>query len=215
MPTELAARLDVLEGFAGPAPPVPSTDGWQLVLLENVAYLTDDATRRAAFDRLRERVGLDPGDIAAASLAVLEEVVAGIRRGERAGRLRRCAELALSEASWRDYPGIGRPGVERIELFTGVRPVLALESNSLRVLFRLGYGQPRRGYDALYRSVQADASAHLDADAPTLVRAHQLLRRHGQSVCRRTAPACPACPLRPGCVAAAGHRPLGDPSGPA
>ena len=197
MTTALAARLDALEAFAGPPPPVPATDGWGLVLLENVAYLVDDTTRVTAFRRLRERVGLDPEAILAAPMVRLEQVVAGIRPGERAERLRRCAELRLAGAPWRDFPGIGRPGLERIELFTGARPVLALESNAVRVLFRLGYGQPRRGYDALHRSVQGAAAAELPPDGPTLVRAHQLLRRHGQTVCRRTAPACPPARYAP------------------
>jgi hypothetical protein len=41
----LPVLLDELEqaaGPAGPAGPVPSSDGWELVLAENVAYLVDD-----------------------------------------------------------------------------------------------------------------------------------------------------------------------------
>jgi endonuclease III len=30
-------------------------------------------------------------------------------------------------------------------------------------------------------------------------RAHQLLRRHGQELCRNTAPACDRCPLASSC----------------
>ena len=33
--------LDELEQAAGPADPVPSSDGWELVLAENVAYLVE------------------------------------------------------------------------------------------------------------------------------------------------------------------------------
>jgi hypothetical protein len=38
----LPVLLDELEQAAGPAGPVPSSDGWELVLAENVAYLVDD-----------------------------------------------------------------------------------------------------------------------------------------------------------------------------
>ena len=39
----------------------------------------------------------------------------------------------------------------------------------------------------------------LPEDYPWLISAHQLLRRHGQEICRRSAPVCEACPLTEGC----------------
>ena len=180
------------------------------MLRENVAYLVDDATRDRCFAALRTQVGLDPEAILAASDHELGAVVGGMRPHERVERLRRCAELRLADAPWRSYPGIGRPGVERIELFSGQRPVLALDSNALRVLFRLGYGEPGR-YDAIYRSVQSAAQQELPPAVAAVQRAHQLLRRHGQQICTRAAPVCATCPLRTGCAAALGRRPLDDP----
>ena len=53
--------------------------------------------------------------------------MAGARPAERVERLRRCAELAIVGAPWRQYPGIGQPGLDRIGLFTGSRAVLALD----------------------------------------------------------------------------------------
>jgi hypothetical protein len=38
--------LDRLEEAGGPADPVPSADGWELVLAENVAYLRQLRHRR-------------------------------------------------------------------------------------------------------------------------------------------------------------------------
>jgi hypothetical protein len=93
---------------------------------------------------LRDSVGFEPASILAASDEELAVVVAGPRPADRIERLRRCAELHIAGASWRDYPGIGRPGAQRIELFTGERAVLALDSNGLRVLYRIGYGEPSR-----------------------------------------------------------------------
>lgn len=42
---KLPALLDQLEEAGGPADPVPSADGWELVLAENMAYLVDDQRR--------------------------------------------------------------------------------------------------------------------------------------------------------------------------
>jgi endonuclease III len=183
----LSDRLDRLEAEDGPAPQLPSRDGWELVLAENVAYLVDDVRRWQAMDRLR------------ATTDELLAVVTGMQPATRVARLRRCAELALADAPWRDYPSIGPPGVERIRLFTGQEPVLALESNGLRVLQRWGYGIESANYGWSYRSAQRDAAAELEQDLDVLVRAHQLLRRHGMTRCRRTGPECVRCPVRDDC----------------
>jgi endonuclease III len=128
--------------------------------------------------------------------------VVGVRQADRVTRLRRCAELAIAGAPWRAFPGIGAPGVERIELFTGTRAVLALEANALRVLIRLGYGDARRSYWASYRQAQSAASAELPASVPAMQRATQLLRRHGQTTCRWTSPACATCAIVSHCPSA-------------
>jgi adenine-specific DNA glycosylase len=202
----LPGLLDQLEQAGGPADPVPSADGWELVLAENVAYLVDDQRRWQALGRLRDTVGLAPEQILAAPDAVLLAAVAGARPAERAQRLRRCAELAIAGAPWHAYPGIGPPGADRIALFTGSKAVLALDANGLRVLTRLGYASPARSYAAGYRQAQAAASARLPATVPVLRRAYQLLRRHGQTVCRRKDPGCPGCAIAGGCPSA-GHPP--------
>ena len=178
---------------------------------ENVAYLVDDDVRGRCLAASREAVGLDPAAIVSAPPAVLTSVVAGMRPADRVERIRKCAELRLAGAPWRSYPGIGKPGVERIELFTGTRPVLALESNGLRVLYRLGYGERGRSYDATYKAVQREAAAEVPADVTAMQRAHQLLRRHGRSTCTRTSPACEFCPVLPMCAAGSGERSLADP----
>jgi len=204
----LPVLLDELEQAAGPADPVPSSDAWELVLAENVAYLVDDQRRWRAFGELRRVVGLAPEQILAASAETLRGVVAGARPAERAERLRRCAELAIAGAPWRQYPGIGQPGLDRIALFTGSRVVLALDANALRVLSRLGYGHPARSYAASYRQAQTEASTRLPATVPALQRAAQLLRRHGQTVCRRRDPACSDCVIAGDCPSAGNPPPL-------
>lgn len=91
-------------------------------------------------------------------------------------------------------------------MFTGARAVLALDANGLRVLTRLGYGSPARSYATSYRQTQAMASERLPAQVPALQRAYQLLRRHGQAVCRRRDPACSNCAIAADCPSA-GHPP--------
>jgi len=201
---DLPALLDQLEQADGPPDPVPSADGWELVLAENVAYLVDDKRRWQALAELRTTVGLAPDQILAAPESVLRAIAIG--PGDRVQRLRRCAELAIAGAPWRAYPGIGQPGQDRIDLFTGSRPVLALDANALRVLTRLGHATPARSYATSYREAQAAASAQLPAAVPALQRAHQLLRRHGQLTCRRKDPACSTCALAQDCPSA-GHPP--------
>ena len=206
MTGELPALLDRLEEAGGPPGPVPSADGWELVLAENVAYLVDDRRRWQAVADLRRLTGLDPALLLAAATDALAGVVAGPHPEQRVARLRRCAELAIAGAPWRAFPGIGQPGADRIDLFTGARAVLALDANALRVLTRLGYAAPARSYSVGYRQAQAAASAALPATVPALQRASLLLRRHGQLACRRKEPSCPACPLAGDCPSA-GHAP--------
>ncbi len=52
---------------------------------------------------------------------------------------------------------------------------------------------------ASYRSAQEAIREQLPEDYDTLVRARQLLRQHGQELCRRSRPLCDACPLRTQC----------------
>ena len=198
--------LDRLEAASGPADAVPSTDGWELVLAESIAYLVDDHARWQAVGQLKDAVGLEPEQILAAPTSVLAEIVAGVRPAERVERLRACAELAIAGAPWRAFPGIGPPGADRIDLFTGARAVLALDANGLRVLCRLGYGAPERSYSVSYRTAKESASAELPATVTALQRAHQLLRRHGRAVCRRKDPVCVSCPIAADCPSA-GHPP--------
>src|SRR5215831_2041500 len=205
---DLPALLDLLEQAGGPPDPVPSADGWELVLAENVAYLVDDQRRWQALANLRRLTGLVPEQILSAPETLLRTVVAGPRPEQRVQRLRRCAELAIAAAPWRAYPGIGQPGADRIDLFTGARAVLALDANALRVLARLGYAAPARSYPVSYRHAQAAATARLSATVPALQRASLLLRRHGQLTCHRKDPACPGCPLAGDCPSAGHPAPL-------
>lgn len=85
-------------------------------------------------------------------------------------------------------------------MFTGTYPLLALESNGLRVLLRLGFAEEKKNYSASYRGVREALVGQLPSKCDSLVAAHQLLRQHGQELCKRTRPLCEAeCPLTAEC----------------
>jgi endonuclease-3 len=190
-----------------------------MVLLERVAYLVSDERRAEAFAALKKRVGTSADRILAAPRKVLVEVarLGGMHPERRAEDLREIARivkdrfggdlpsalrLPLPDAkrALRLFPGIGEPGAEKILLFSGAYALLPLESNGLRTLLRLGFGVEQKAYAASYRSAQAAVAEGLPRDTAWLVRAHQLLRRHGQTICKASVPLCARCPLRGDCA---------------
>ena len=194
------------------------SDPLQLILFENVGYLIDDARRELAFAALREQVGLKPTDILAAPIEQLIGVtkLGGIHpelRAQRlkeisrivlndfAGDLRNALQLPLPKAikALKKFPSIGDPGAEKILLFSKTYPVLALESNGLRVLLRLGFGQEHKNYSTSYASVREALKDQIGDDCDFLIRAHQVLRQHGKETCRTNNPVCASCPVRQSC----------------
>jgi endonuclease III len=212
--TQLVERL---ASHYGEPEKAPRRTLFELVLFENVAYLVDDDARLRAFEALRANVGLEPEQILAASGAdLLAASGAGILASNQVDKLRRIAQLALDafdgdlerlrHLPLRDarkalmrFPSIGEPGAEKILLFGRSHVVLGLESNGVRVLTRVGLVAEARSYAATYRQVQQVVAPEAERGFDWLLRAHQLLRQHGQSLCRRTRPACEQCPLNDAC----------------
>jgi endonuclease III len=211
---EVVERLNDYYG----QPKEPKLDGpWEMILWENVAYLTDDERRRKAFQTLKKRVGTKPEQILSATDEALLEVTRhGILADQFAEKLRKCAQIALEEfggdlrpvlmlpypkakKALQKLPGLGEPGAEKILLFSRTHLALALESNGLRVLLRLGFGEEKKSYSTTYRLVQRSVDEELDRDYSWLIQAHLLLRNHGQELCRRSEPSCNRCPLAPDC----------------
>ena len=92
------------------------------------------------------------------------------------------------------FPTIGDPGAVKILLLCGVGDELALDSNGLRVLTRVGLGREQRDYGAMYRSVLEALNGALPPDAASLAQAYLLLREHGKTICRNNGPDCGHCP---------------------
>ena len=219
----LADAVAVLERTFGAPEGPPTADPFELVLHENVAYLASPEKRREAFEELRSTVGTTPEALLAARPGALERVAAGILKGGAAEKLRECARIAVEELGGdvaaaldrdpagarrllRKFPGIGEPGADKVLLLSGRVPTLAPESNALRVLARLGVIREEKSYARTYAAGNEAGVRALPPKIPALRRAHLLLQRHGQTLCRRTAPLCDACPLARGCAYAKASR---------
>src|SRR5689334_19165214 len=83
-----------------PKPPAAGRDPLALIAWEMVAYLSDDATRDAAFRALKRRVGLSAQALLDVPLPVLAEICrlgGPVHPLERAKRMKICAAIALDD----------------------------------------------------------------------------------------------------------------------
>ncbi|HEX6810087.1 MAG TPA: hypothetical protein VF384_00565 [Planctomycetota bacterium] len=218
-PRRLQKILTQLAEEQGAIDDGPPRDPWHAILWENVVYLTDEARRRKAFAQLRSATGLDAAIIAAAPDEVLLPICGkGKLAGQQVAKLRECAELFASTGDPRElvklpeakarkglcaFPGIGLPGFHRLRLFARVEPCATFESNGVRSLARLHFGEEQKDYAATYRAVTAVAAEELTEDVDVRIDAWLRLRRHGQQTCRRQ-PLCDACPVANHCAARRG-----------
>jgi endonuclease-3 len=217
--TALRDVVDALVAeFGEPTPPVV-VDPFEQTVFEACSYLVDDAQRLAVFENLRATCGMTPKKLLDAGEKRIAAAIAdgGMRPPMRAAKVLDCARIAtdigdldaaarrpLDEATriFQRFPNLGRPGAERVLLFCGAHAVLSLDSNALRVLVRLGFAPESKNYAKTYRDVRAAVDPDVPDDVAWVVRAHQVLRRHGQDVCKRTKPDCARCPLRTRCPSA-------------
>jgi len=210
------AKLE--QHYGSPYGPITS-DPFELILLENVAYLVSDERREKAFATLRKHAGTKPHEILAASPDDILQAtkLGGMHPEKRVNRLREIALIAMNEfdgdfkrvlkmplakakQALRKFPSIGEPSAEKILLFTRSYPVLGLDSNGLRVLLRLGFGEEKKNYTSTYQSAQEAIRDQLQGDFDWLIDAHILLRQHGKELCKTNKPLCEECPLRKRCA---------------
>ena len=204
--------------YGEPKPPI-TADPFELILLENIAYLVSDERREEAFARLRKHAGTKPHEILSASHDEILKAtkLGGMHPEQRVSRLREIALIAMNDfegdlksvlrlplpkakQALRKFPSIGEPSAEKILLFTRSYPILGLDSNGLRVLVRLGFGEEKKNYSATYRSVQEAIKDQLKDDYSWLIDAHVLLRQHGKELCKTNRPLCEKCPVNKSCA---------------
>jgi endonuclease-3 len=215
----LALLLNKLEKHYGKLPPPRLTDPYLMIVFANCAYPATDAGCTKGFDILQREIGTGIDDILGADDADLIRVMKGhgMFPEMRAARLREIASLVKSEyggdlkatlrgplpqarRALKRFPTIGDPGADRILLFTGTAPIAAVPSNCVRVAHRLGYGEEKKNYAAGYRSAQEAIRAELPENCDVLIRAYQLLKHHGQELCKTNQPLCRRCPVSSECV---------------
>ena len=204
--------------YGQPESPI-TTDPFELILLENIAYLVSDERREEAFKALRKCAGTKPHQLLAASHDDILRAtkLGGMHPEQRVSRLKEIALIAMNEfggdlkqalklplptarRALRKFPAIGEPSAEKVLLFTRSYPVLGLDSNGLRVLLRLGFGEEKKNYTATYRAVQEAIRDQLSEDYDWLINTHILLRQHGKELCKTNRPLCEKCPVRKSCA---------------
>jgi endonuclease III len=217
-----------LTRFYGRLPELEPSDPFEIVVWENVAYLVDDARRRAAFDALRSQIGIEPQALLRAGLRAIERSIesGGMQPHRRAEKVMRCAQIAIDDAGGnllatlrelepksarrllKRFPGIGEPGADKVLLLSGLSNRPALDSNGVRVLERLGAIASASSYGRSYR----DATDYLWEQgvrtAGSARAAFERLRQHGRTLCKRAQPKCPECPLLRSCAYGQKRRPL-------
>jgi endonuclease III len=190
-----------------------------MILYANCGYPATDDSCTKGFEALKKSLGLRPEQILAAPEAKLLEVargsgmlpevrvqrwreIAALVKHEFGGDLRSVLKKPLKEArkALKLFPTIGDPGADKILLFTKTAPVVSVPSNCVEVPVRLLLGAPLKNYAQNYRAAQEAFRAELPADCNALLRAHLLLKRHGQEICKRTRPLCERCPVSQACV---------------
>jgi hypothetical protein len=84
--------------YGAPASPI-TTDPFELILIENVAYLVSDERRAEALKTLRKVAGTKPHQILAASHAQLLQAtkLGGMHPEQRVNRLKEIALVAMTE----------------------------------------------------------------------------------------------------------------------
>lgn len=204
--------------YGAPQPPI-ATDPFEVVLWESCAYLVDDEHRARVFARLKKATGFKPERIAAMRPEVLAEVIAadgGMQPSMRAAKLQRAADIGLdiglrklrgicrsdprrARNLIKRFPGFADPGAERVLMVSGSLATLGLESNGVRVLLRLGYGTMQKDWIRTWGSVSAAVMPEVPKSVSARIAAHQLLRAHGRTLCKTTAPHCGECPLLERC----------------
>src|SRR6516162_5912847 len=176
--------------------------------------------------KLNSEVGVEPRQLLAAGAARLARVlkaggmvpelramrlmeIAARIQDEYGGDLRAGLAEPLSKVrqALKRFPNIADPGADRILLFGGMAPVPAVPSNCPHVLVRIQRGQERENYGVAYREAQGGDRSGNPKNFDARTRAYLLVKRHGQTVCKRRNPECENCPISSSCAFFAGkHR---------
>jgi len=221
--SEILWRLESRYGRQEPCWP---TEPYDFLVWWHCGYPASDAACAKGWDALKRDVGVGPRQILEAGAARLTmalkaggmvpelramrlmEIAARVEN-EYGGDLRTglVGPLAKVRQALKRFPNIADAGADRILLFAGIAPVPAIPSNCPHVLVRIRRGQERENYSVTYREAQQAVEAEVPKSIDARSRAYLLLKRHGQTLCKRRNPKCNDCPLASCCAFATGkHR---------
>ncbi|MGH7285088.1 MAG: hypothetical protein ACRELY_26485 [Polyangiaceae bacterium] len=180
---------------------------FDMLIQQTCGYPASEEACAKGWDALARDVGTSANAILDASKGNLVKAMraGGIVPEVRASRLVVIANAAKASADFRSravlkkMPTIGDPGADKILLFTRVEPIAAVPSNATQVPVRIGFGKESSSYAATYKSAQKALDSALPRTFDARIRAHLLLKRHGQTLCKRTRPKCELCPLTRDC----------------
>lgn len=216
----LPQLLESLEAHYGPQKPVWPTDPYQFLVWYYCAYPASDAKCAKGWESLKKHIGAEPERILAADSAALALALrpGGMMPEQRAMRLKETAYKAIEEfggdmgaalkrmplskarTALKTFPGIANPGADRILLFAGISPIAAVPSSCTHVPARIFQGGEGKNYNREYTAAQARIEAETPSSFDARRRAYLLLKRHGQDICKRSAPLCSACPVARSCA---------------
>ena len=218
--------LRQLESLYGKQEPCWPTDPYDFLVWWHCRYPASDTSCAKGWEKLNREVGVEPRQLLTAGAARLARVLkaGGMVPELRAMRLMEIAAriqdeyggdlpaglagpLSKVRQALKRFPNIADPGADRILLFGGIAPVPAVPSNCPHVLVRIQRGQERENYGVTYREAQEAIEAEIPKNFDARTRAYLLVKRHGQTVCKRSNPECEHCPISSSCAFFAGkHR---------
>jgi endonuclease III len=220
MNTSLAHILDELEAHYGTQRATWPVDPYEFLVWWHCGYPASEAGCAKGWVALQREIGISPQALLGANPAELTEAmraggmvpelramrvreIAARVQDEFGGDLRGALQRAGGKARGllKKFPGISDPGADRILLFSGLAPVAAVPSNCPQVAVRVRKGREKPDYGVQYREAKAIIETEVPETRTERERAYLLLKQHGQSLCKRTAPACPECPVNSLCAA--------------
>jgi endonuclease III len=217
--------LDRLESRYGSQKPCWPTEPYQFLIWWNCGYPASNAACQRGWESVREKIGIEPQNILAASTRELRSALkpGGMVPELRAVRLKEIAAKVQDQfggdigsgllgpltdvrKSLKKFPGIADPGAERMLLFGGIAPVAAVPSNCPHVLVRIQRGQERENYGLTYKEAQQEIQTGVRETFDARIRAYLLLKKHGEDICKRAKPLCTQCVLNTECAFFLGKR---------
>jgi len=224
MPT-LADSLDILEQHYGPKLPTFPTDPYDFLIWWHSGYPASDAACTRGWHSVTSAIRIDPATLLHTSEAKLSNLLkpGGMVPELRARRLHEIAHRVLNQCSndlraalaslplkdarrlLKSFPNIADPGADRILLFAGLAPLAAVPSNAPQVAVRIQLGAEHESYATTYREAQSLIDSQIPTHFDARTRAFLLLKHHGETLCKRTKPRCPECPLQTTCAYTQGH----------